>query len=159
MIRPKRVVDGHEPHERTGLEVDPFRARPDLPSGYITFLLEVINTGVNGYTAYNALEFYKARGREFDPDLVLMDLVMPVMNGVEATRGIMANSPCPVLVTTATLTGNCELVYDALGAGAVDAVETPVLGSDGQLRGLRERVGWRADCPGWQFPRQPIRSP
>lgn len=62
------------------------------------------------------------------PDLVLMDLLMPVMNGVEATRRIMAASPCAILVVTATVAGNASLVYEALGAGALDVVETPVLG-------------------------------
>ena len=62
------------------------------------------------------------------PDLVLMDLVMPNMNGVEATRRIMANTPCPILVVTATVSGNLDLVYDAMGAGAIDVTTTPVVG-------------------------------
>jgi two-component system response regulator WspF len=63
------------------------------------------------------------------PDVVLMDLVMPVMNGAEATRQIMAGSPCPVLVVTATVSGNYSLVCEALGHGAYDAVCTPTLGN------------------------------
>lgn len=62
------------------------------------------------------------------PDLVLMDLIMPVMDGVEATRRIMAASPCAILVVTATVEGNATRVYEALGAGALDAVQTPVFG-------------------------------
>lgn len=62
------------------------------------------------------------------PDVVLMDLVMPVMNGAEATREIMAQCPCPVLVVTATVSGNYALVCEALGSGAYDAVCTPTLG-------------------------------
>jgi two-component system, chemotaxis family, response regulator WspF len=69
------------------------------------------------------------------PDLVLMDLLMPVMNGVESTRLIMASSPCPILVVTATVDGNFTQVYDALGAGALDAVNTPVIGRAGQVEG------------------------
>ena len=62
------------------------------------------------------------------PDVVLMDLVMPVMNGAEATREIMQRTPCPVLVVTATVSGNYALVCEALGHGAYDAVCTPTLG-------------------------------
>ena len=69
------------------------------------------------------------------PDLLLMDLVMPGTNGAEATRRIMAASPCPILVVTSTVSGNFCLVYEALGAGAVDAVATPTLAADGTLRG------------------------
>ncbi len=69
------------------------------------------------------------------PDLILMDLVMPGVNGAEATRRIMARSPCPILIVTSTVSGNYGLVYEALGAGAVDAVNTPVLGADGSLAG------------------------
>jgi two-component system response regulator WspF len=69
------------------------------------------------------------------PDVVLMDLVMPVMDGVEATRRIMRECPCPILVVTATVSGNATLVYEALGAGALDAVNTPTFGAGGALGG------------------------
>lgn len=69
------------------------------------------------------------------PDVILMDLIMPRVNGVEATRAIMRASPCPILVVTATVTGNAGLVYEALGAGALDAVNTPTLGAGGSVSG------------------------
>jgi len=64
------------------------------------------------------------------PDLILMDLIMPVMNGVEATRLIMKNSPCAILIVTASVTGNSSLVFEAMGGGALDVVNTPILGDN-----------------------------
>ncbi len=64
------------------------------------------------------------------PDCVLMDMIMPVMDGVEATRRIMRVAPCPILVVTASVSGNSSLVFEAMGAGALDAVATPVLAGE-----------------------------
>jgi two-component system, chemotaxis family, response regulator WspF len=72
------------------------------------------------------------------PDIILMDLIMPLLNGVEATRLIMRDSPCAILVVTATVDGNISLVFEAMGLGALDAVNTPMLGLDGNLTGAKE---------------------
>jgi chemotaxis response regulator CheB len=61
------------------------------------------------------------------PDLILMDLLMPRMDGVEATRLIMRDTPCPILVVTASVNANVGAVFEAIGYGALDAVDTPVL--------------------------------
>jgi two-component system response regulator WspF len=63
------------------------------------------------------------------PDVVLMDLVMPGVNGAEATRRIMQQTPCAILVVTAGVASNYNLVCEAIGHGAFDAVTTPVLGA------------------------------
>lgn len=63
------------------------------------------------------------------PDLILMDLIMPNMNGVEATRQIMSGSPCPIVVVTATVGENTAMVFEAMGHGALDAVNIPMMGS------------------------------
>ncbi|MYM26214.1 chemotaxis-specific protein-glutamate methyltransferase CheB [Duganella sp. FT135W] len=71
------------------------------------------------------------------PDLVLMDLNMPELDGVEATRQIMEQSPCAILVVTGRPQDNVNQVFRALGAGALDVTATPVLqgqpGGDAEL--------------------------
>ena len=72
------------------------------------------------------------------PDLVLMDLIMPEMDGVEATRRIMASTPCPILIVTSSVGANSRRAFEAMGHGALDAVETPAIGSaDRQQSGAR----------------------
>jgi two-component system response regulator WspF len=79
------------------------------------------------WAARNGAQAIASCARE-TPDLVLMDLVMPGMDGVEATRQIMAATPCAILVVTASVGANTARVFDAMGYGAIDAVDTPVLG-------------------------------
>ena len=86
------------------------------------------------WTAVDGVEAI-AMARRDRPDLILMDLIMPHVDGVQATRQIMAGSPCAILVVTATVSGNISLVYDAMGYGALDAVDTPVLGPAGEVTG------------------------
>lgn len=74
--------------------------------------------------------------RKDRPDLILMDMVMPIMDGAVTTRAIMKECPCPVLIVTSTIEGNLSLVYEALSAGAIDAVQTPSIGKDGQVMGI-----------------------
>ena len=74
------------------------------------------------------------------PDLILMDLFMPDMDGVEATRRIMYGSPCPILVVTATLEDNAGKVFEAMGHGALDAINTPMMGSGEGARDSRDAL-------------------
>ena len=76
-----------------------------------------------------------ALARADAPDLILMDLFMPGTDGVEATRRIMGESPCAILVVTATVTGHLSKVYQAMGYGALDAIDTPTLGPRGEITG------------------------
>jgi len=60
------------------------------------------------------------------PDVVTMDMMMPVMTGVEATEHIMAYCPTPILIVSAsTNRGELFKTYDALAAGAVDVLDKP----------------------------------
>jgi len=86
------------------------------------------------WTAYSGEEALSLCGQNV-PDIILMDLVMPGIDGAETTRRIMQSWPCAILVVTATTAGNRNMVFEAMGNGALDAVNTPVLGPRQELDG------------------------
>jgi two-component system, chemotaxis family, response regulator WspF len=97
------------------------------------------------WVARNGAEAVEKCARD-RPDLILMDLIMPVMDGVAATGIIMRDSPCAVLLVTATVGGNVGKIFEAMGCGALDVVRTPVLGAAGLdgaegLLGRIDRIG------------------
>lgn len=91
------------------------------------------------WAAYNGEEAV-TRCDQHCPDIILMDLIMPGMDGVETTRKITAHHSCAILVVTAIIDGFAGRVFDAMGAGAIDAVNTPVLGEHGDAEGARSLV-------------------
>ena len=64
--------------------------------------------------------------RELRPNVVTMDMMMPVMSGLAATEYIMAHFPTPILiVSSSTNRGELFKTYEALAAGAIDVLEKP----------------------------------
>ncbi|NOS72241.1 MAG: chemotaxis response regulator protein-glutamate methylesterase [Verrucomicrobia bacterium] len=76
-----------------------------------------------------------ARCLKDKPDLILMDLFMPRVDGIEATRRIMAQKPCAIIVATANVSNHPAKVFEAMGAGALDAVSIPMWGESETLDG------------------------
>jgi two-component system response regulator WspF len=78
------------------------------------------------WVASNGAEAVKACSED-TPDIILMDIIMPVMDGVEATKKIMQSSPCAILLVTSNVNSNATKVFEAMGAGALDVINTPIL--------------------------------
>lgn len=82
----------------------------------------VAGTAVNGQDAIE-------KKRTIFPDLIIMDLNMPVMDGIEATRTIMQdNGKVPVIVAFTT-EDEAKVGYKCLEAGAVEVIKKPNLAS------------------------------
>jgi len=75
--------------------------------------LEVIATAENGAEAVQ-------RVREKRPDVITMDIEMPVMDGITAVREIMKTQPTPILMFSSLTTEGAKATFDALEAGALD---------------------------------------
>ncbi len=75
------------------------------------------------------------------PDLITMDLQMPVMDGFEATERIMELRPTPIVVVSAGL-GSPELEFSfrALKVGALDVIRKPVGSSHQDYEIIREQL-------------------
>jgi two-component system chemotaxis response regulator CheB len=65
--------------------------------------------------------------QELRPDVVTLDMMLPVMSGLAATEYIMAYCPTPILVVSAsTNRGELFKTYEAMAAGALDVLEKPL---------------------------------
>jgi two-component system chemotaxis response regulator CheB len=95
--------------------------------------LEVVGEGEDGKEAIELCQ-------KLRPDVMTLDMMLPVMTGLSATEYIMAHCPTPILIVSAsTNRGELFRTYDALAAGAVDVLEKPTdddVADDWELRFL-----------------------
>jgi two-component system chemotaxis response regulator CheB len=85
---------------------DLFRSQPDF---------EVVDIGRNGVEAV-------AKVQQFSPDVVTLDVEMPVMDGLAALEQIMAIKPTPVVMVSSLTKSGADATIKALSLGAVDFV-------------------------------------
>jgi two-component system chemotaxis response regulator CheB len=75
--------------------------------------LEVVGEAKNGKEAITLVASLR-------PDVVIMDIEMPVMDGITAVRSIMASNPVPIMMFSSLTQEGAQVTLDALDAGALD---------------------------------------
>jgi two-component system, chemotaxis family, protein-glutamate methylesterase/glutaminase len=77
--------------------------------------IRVIGTAENGYEAIDKIEKLK-------PDIVTLDIEMPLMNGIETLKHIMSTNPLPVIMLSTLTRDHADITMEALALGAADFV-------------------------------------
>lgn len=94
--------------------------------------IQVVAEAANGRDAL-------LRVAEQRPDIITMDVRMPIMDGLETTEQLMAYHPTPILVITTSLASyDVDITFQMLDAGALDIIEKPRL--DDQSAWERSRI-------------------
>ena len=82
--------------------------------------IQVIGFATDGHEAIEMVDRLK-------PDLITMDVEMPDMNGMEATRLIMAKRPTPIVIVTAHAhSSKLDVAFEAMKAGALEVIGKPM---------------------------------
>lgn len=91
------------------------------------YLVDMINTAGTMRVVGEARDGDEALvlTEELKPDVISMDIRMPVLDGLEATRRIMSRRPTPVVIVSNLLEREVDLSFQALQAGALAVVEKP----------------------------------
>ncbi|WP_150137843.1 protein-glutamate methylesterase/protein-glutamine glutaminase [Candidatus Enterovibrio escicola] len=99
--------------------------------------LQVIECAVNGKDAVEKVALLK-------PDIITMDIEMPVMDGITAVREIMKSNPRPILMFSSLTHDGAEATLNALDAGALDFLpkkfEDIALNRDDAATLLQQRI-------------------
>ncbi|MBM7613680.1 protein-glutamate methylesterase/protein-glutamine glutaminase [Alkaliphilus hydrothermalis] len=80
--------------------------------------ISIVGIARNGQEAIEKVQLLK-------PDIVTMDVEMPIMNGLNALKHIMATNPLPVVMLSSLTSEGADATIMALEAGAVDFIQKP----------------------------------
>lgn len=115
------VGENEERHYRALVVEDEALIRLDIVETLTDAGIDVVGEASNGEEAIE-------KAKEFEPDVVVMDVKMPGMDGITAAEQILANRTCAVVMLTAF--SQSELVERARDAGAMAYVVKPFTPAD-----------------------------
>lgn len=95
--------------------------------------IEVVALANNGEEAVE-------KAHRFKPDIITLDVIMPVMDGIAALKQIMRECPTQVLMVSGVTTEGAEITLDALALGAADFLPKPTGGNPAELGKLGKEL-------------------
>ncbi|MDA8172549.1 MAG: chemotaxis response regulator protein-glutamate methylesterase [Nitrospiraceae bacterium] len=93
--------------------------------------INVVGTAADGYEAVEKAAALK-------PDIITMDVEMPKMDGIEALKRIMSETPMPVVMVSAQTVEGAKITLHALELGAVDFIPKNLSGTSMDIVKIRE---------------------
>lgn len=137
-IRPTDLVPATPPCRLLIVDDSPLMRRALLGVFAVDTRFQVVGSAENGVEALRLVEQLK-------PDVITMDLQMPLMDGLTALKHIMVRQPLPVVVLSAFTGQASPLTYQSFKYGAVDVLAKPAAKGSGagmseQAREIRDRV-------------------
>ncbi len=94
--------------------------------------IEALKRLIEKIRAYNVIWIAKngfeaiEKNKSMKPDLILMNLNMPICDGVQATKTIMAENPAPIIIVSSSMHLYQSKIFEAMGYGALDVSSIPV---------------------------------
>lgn len=95
-------------------------------------MIKVVATATNGRLALNQIDRAK-------PDVIVLDMEMPQMNGMQFLHELMPTNPIPTVVLSALTHKDSKLTQEAFDAGAIDFISKPSAGARG-LQNLLDQL-------------------
>mgnify|MGYP001593932841 FL=1 len=115
--------------------------------------IEIVGRARNGLEAVELVD-------KLRPNVITMDISMPVMDGVTATEEIMKRRPTPIIIVSSLVNKKeTNICFNALKAGAVDVVEKPIITAlsdykeleDELIRRIKVAAGVKLFTPLWVY--------
>ncbi len=107
----------------------------------------VIETARNGRDAIHKVQ-------TFCPNVITLDIEMPVMSGLEALKVIMDRHPTPIIIVSSQTLRGSEISLQALEAGAFDVVTKPRIESNTGLENFRKELITKIKIAGLTSPKK-----